>query len=68
MLYLEPETFTKNMSVEVMLNTGEVREPHLPTPIPSDIYLCANDFAKCATNLFRNMNAIGITWLILIFP
>ncbi len=24
-------------------------------------YLCANYFAKCATNLFCNMNAIGIT-------
>ncbi len=31
-------------------------------------YLCryfANYFAKCATNSFRNMNAIGIIWLIL---
>ncbi len=26
--------------------------------------LSANYFAKCATNSFRNMNAIGITWLI----
>ena len=28
--------------------------------------LCANYFAKYATNLFHNMNAIGITCLILI--
>ena len=27
-------------------------------------YLCANYFAKCAINLFRNINSIGITWLI----
>ena len=33
-----------------------------------EMYLCANYFAKCATNLSRNMNVIGITWLIFIFP
>ena len=31
------------------------------------IYLCANYFAKCTTDSFCNINAIGITWLILIF-
>ncbi len=30
-------------------------------------YLSANYFAKCATNLFHDLNAIGITWLKLIF-
>ncbi len=30
------------------------------------IYLCATYFAKCATNSFCNMNAIEITWLIVL--
>ena len=31
------------------------------------VYLCASYFTKCATNWLLNMNAIGITWLVLIF-
>ena len=27
--------------------------------INANIYICANHFAKWASNLFRNMNAIG---------